>query len=299
MYLFLDSFWRAVLYCVRPRVIWLSLLPLLTMVVLSMTLGYFYWDAALDQVRAWMATFPYAESISQWLDGVGMGKLASVLPQLLVVFVVTPLIVVFSMLAVALLMTPRLVNLVAANRFADLEAKAGGGVLAGLVWSLASVLMAGVAMVISLPLWLLPPLIFLVPPLIWGWLTYRVMAYDALATHASQDERRALFKQHGGWLLLMGVVCGYLGSAPSVVWAMGAGFAPAFVLLLPVAIWVYTLVFAFASLWFTHYCLGALKRMRQPGGSPAAAHTVLQSPEPLLPEPSNPAPPLLHLKDAQ
>ena len=61
----------------------------------------------------------------------------------------------------------------------------------------------------------------------------------------------------------MGVVCGYLGAAPSAVWAMGAGFAPAFVLLAPVAIWVYTLVFVFSSLWFAHYALAALQALRQ------------------------------------
>jgi hypothetical protein len=29
-----------------------------------------------------------------------------------------------------------------------------------------------------------------------------------------------------------------------------------------VAIWIYTLVFAFSSLWFTHYCLAALAELR-------------------------------------
>jgi hypothetical protein len=28
------------------------------------------------------------------------------------------------------------------------------------------------------------------------------------------------------------------------------------------AIWIYTLVFAFSSLWFTHYCLSALHALR-------------------------------------
>ena len=37
-----------------------------------------------------------------------------------------------------------------------------------------------------------------------------------------------------------------------------------FVVLVPLAIWIYTLVFAFASLWFAHYALAALERMRQP-----------------------------------
>ena len=52
MNLFLDSFWRAVAYCVRPRVIALSFLPLILMVALALGLGYFYWDASLDWVRS-------------------------------------------------------------------------------------------------------------------------------------------------------------------------------------------------------------------------------------------------------
>lgn len=262
MNLFLDSFWRAAVYCLRPRVMLLSVLPLVLIVALALGLGYFFWDAALDQMRIWMDDFAYTKLVWQWLEGVGAGQLKAVLAPLLVVFAVTPLIVVGSMLAVAWLMTPALVNMVAANRFAALEAKQGGGLLSSVGWALFSTLLAGIALLVSVPLWLVPPLVLLIPPLIWGWLTYRVMAFDALARHGSRDERRELFKRHGGWLLAMGVISGFLGASPSVIWAMGAGFAPAFVLLVPVAIWVYTLVFAFASLWFTHYCLAALQALR-------------------------------------
>ena len=262
MNLFLDSFWRAAVYCVRPRVILLSILPLLLMVVFTLGLGYFFWDAALDQVRIWLDAFTYINIVWQWLESVGVGNLKAVLVPLLVVFAVTPLIVVVSLLVVALLMTPALVNLVERNRFAGLQVRNGAGLGASLWWSLYSTLLAGLVMLVSVPFWLLPPLVLLLPPLIWGWLTYRVMAFDALAKHASKEERQLLFQRHGSWLLLMGVITGYLGASPSVVWAMGAGFAPAFIILVPLAIWIYTLVFAFASLWFTHYCLAALQALR-------------------------------------
>jgi hypothetical protein len=39
-------------------------------------------------------------------------------------------------------------------------------------------------------------------------------------------------------------------------------FAAAFVILVPVAIWIYTLVFAFSSLWFAHFGLAALQALR-------------------------------------
>ena len=52
MKLFLDSFWRAVAYCLHPRVIFLSFLPLILMIAVAIGLGYFYWDPALQWVRA-------------------------------------------------------------------------------------------------------------------------------------------------------------------------------------------------------------------------------------------------------
>ncbi len=45
------------------------------------------------------------------------------------------------------------------------------------------------------------PLVLVLPPLIWGWLTYRVMAFYALAEHASKDERREVLRRHRVTLL--------------------------------------------------------------------------------------------------
>lgn len=262
MSLLLDSFWRAVAYCLHPRVIALSFLPLLIMVVLSLGLGYFFWESAVEGVRAMLEASQLMKSFWDWFQGVGMGGLKTVVAPLIVIFAVTPVIVVLSLLLVAVFMTPALAALVGERRFPQLERKRGGSMLAGIAWSLGSTLLAAVALVVSLPLWLVPPLILVLPPLIWGWLTYRVMAFDVLAEHASAQERREVFRRHRGWLLGIGVLTGYLGAAPSLLWVSGALFAAAFVILVPLAVWIYTLVFAFSSLWFAHYCLAALEQLR-------------------------------------
>ncbi|MBE2262688.1 MAG: EI24 domain-containing protein [Burkholderiaceae bacterium] len=272
MSLLFDAFWRAVAYCLHPRVILLSLLPLIIMVVLALALGHFYWHPSVEWVRLTLDEYEWAARLWGWLDSLGVGQLRAALAPLIVIFAVTPLIVVLSLLLVAVLMMPALVRMVATRRFPELERRHGGSVLVSVLWSLGSTLLALIAIVISLPLWLIPPLILILPPLIWGWLTYRVMAFDALAEHASKAERQQLMREHKGWLLGMGVLTGYLGAAPSVVWASGALFAAAFVILAPIAIWIYTLVFAFSSLWFSHYCLAALQKMRaaQEGNDPAS-----------------------------
>jgi len=289
MHLFLDSFWRAVGYCMRPRVIALSFLPLVLMVALSLGLGYLYWEPALDAVRAWLESTSTIKTLLDWLEGIGAGGLKPALAPLLVIFAVTPLIVVMSLLVVALLMAPALVALVAERRFPKLERRRGGSWASALFWSLGSALLALVALVVSIPLWLVPPLILILPPLIWGWLTYRVMAYDALAEHASRDERVEIFRRHRGWLLGIGVVAGFLGAAPSLFWASAVLFAVGFVILVPVAIWVYTWVFAFSSLWFAHFCLAALQVLRAESDVPPGAPVVM-SPVPVVTPPATALP---------
>lgn len=262
MSLLFDSFWRAVAYCAHPRVIALSFLPLILMVVLSFGLGYFFWEGAVASVAAWLEAFDLVQTFLGWLERLGMGSLRSVFAPLLVLVMATPLIVLLCLLLVAMFMTPAMVDLVGQRRFPGLERRYGGSLFISILWSLGSTLLAVLALVLSMPLWLVPPLVLILPPLIWGWLTYRVFAFDALAAHASGDERKVILKQYRGSLLLMGVLSGYLGAAPSLLWASGAMFIALAPLLVPVAIWIYTLVFAFASLWFAHYSLAALQRMR-------------------------------------
>jgi hypothetical protein len=262
MKLLMESFWRAVMYCLYPRVIGLSIFPLVLIVALSWLLGYLYWDIAIALVRSWLDASSWLALVWRWLEGVGLPDLKTVVAPLLVIFSVTPLVVVACLLAVSFLMTPSLTRLVADRRFGGLQRKHGGSLMLGLWWTFSSLLLALGALLLTLPMWLVPPLAMLLPALIWGWLTYRVMAFDVLAEFASADERHTLMARHRMSLLGMGVVTGLMGAAPSLVWASGALFAAAFVILVPVAIWIYTLVFAFSSLWFAHFALAALQAMR-------------------------------------
>jgi hypothetical protein len=270
MNLMFDSFWRAVAYCAHPRVIALSFLPLILMVALSFGLGYFFWEGAVASVTAWLESYALVQTFLGWLDGVGMGALRAVFGPLLVLVLATPVIVLLCLLLVAMFMTPAMVDLVGQRRFVGLERKHGGSLLVSVLWSLGSTVMALLALVVSMPLWLVPPLVLILPPLIWGWLTYRVFAFDALAVHASAQERKHILRERRGQLLLMGILSGYLGAAPSLLWASGAMFIAMAPLLVPVAIWIYTLVFAFASLWFAHFALSCLQTLRTSPAAPVA-----------------------------
>ena len=288
----LDSFWRAAMYCLHPRVIALSILPLILMAAISLGLGYFFWDNALALVRANLESFELVSTLVGWLERLGLSNLRIVLAPVIVLFLAIPAIVIVALLFVAWMMTPSMVSLVAERRFPMLARKKGGSIVGSVVWSLGSTLLAVIALLVSIPLWLIPPLILILPPLIWGWLTYRVMSYDALVVHASAEERKEIFKTHRVSLLSIGVISGYLGAAPSVLWASGAMFIAMAPILVPVAIWIYTLVFAFSSLWFAHFALAALQALRRDNEAAKASSEPPDWPASSIPPSTIPALPL-------
>lgn len=258
----IDSFWRAAAYCLHPKVIGLSLLPLAIGVALCLGLGWLYWETAVATVRSQLESWLLVDAALKWVESTVGASFRAVLAPLLVLLLAAPVVVVLSVLLVAVLMTPAIVQLVADRRFPSLERKRGAGFFASVLWSLTCTVAALLLLVLSLPLWLIPPLVLVIPPLIWGWLTYRVMAFDTLAGHASKAERHQLMREHRLPLLGIGVVAGFLGAAPSLLWAfsvLSVIFAP-FVIAL--SVWLYTLVFAFSALWFAHYGLAALAQLR-------------------------------------
>lgn len=279
-----DAFWRAAVYCLVPRVIALSLLPLLLVAAIAVGLSWLYWDAAVASVRAGLDAWAWLAWALDWVESLGASGLRDVLAPVVVVAVAIPAIVVVSLLLVAVLMTPALVNLVAQRRFPALERRRGATIAHSIAWSLGYSLVAVVLLALSMPLWFVPPFVLVLPPLIWGWLTYRVMAYDSLAEHASADERALLLREHRLPLLAMGVVTGYIGAAPSLLWAAGAMLLLLAPVVIVFAVWLYTVVFAFSALWFAHYTLAALERQRARDAG---------APPPEVPAPAPPAPPLM------
>lgn len=257
-----SAFWRAAAYCLHPRVIALSLAPVLLAGGLVLGLAWLYWAAAVDAVNTWLSFWTLGDAVLRWLESVGADGLRAIVAPLIIVAVAVPMVVMLSLLLVALLMTPSIVTLVARRRFPTLEPRHGASGWHTTAWSLGITAVALLVLLASLPLWLLPPLGLVLPPLVWGWASGKIFAFEVLAEHADADERRELLRAHKGPLLAMGVVTGFMGAVPALVWAVGVLALVLAPLLLIVSVWLYTLVFAFAAAWFAHYALDALQGLR-------------------------------------
>jgi len=262
MRLLIDSFWRAGLYCLHPRVIGLALLPLVLTGVLMLGLSYLYWEAAVAAVRAALEDWSLVNALLQWMSSVLGPGFRTVVGPLIVVALAIPVVVSTTLVLVAVCVGPAAVEMVARRRFPALERRHGGAWWKSLAWSLLCSAAALLVVVATLPLWFIPPLALVLPPLIWGWLAARVMGFDALAEHATADERRALLRAHRWPLLVAGIVTGLLCGLPSAIWTMSVGLLIAAPFVMIAAVWLYTLVFTFSALWFTHYALSALATLR-------------------------------------
>jgi hypothetical protein len=262
MRLLLDSFWRAVAYCLHPKVIMLSLLPLLVAGIVTLGAGYLYWESAVAAVRSMLEHWSLVNSMLEWVSSMLGANFRTGIASLIVIALTIPVVVAFTLVLVGLWVTPAIVTMVSRRRFATLERRHGGSWWLALFASLGYTVAALLAVMVTLPLWLVPGLALVLPPLIWGWLTAEIMGFDALAEHASRPEREAIRRAHRLQLLIMGIVCGFLCGVPSMIWTLSMQviiFAP-FVMV--GVVWLYTMIFSFSALWFTHYLLSVLAELR-------------------------------------
>ena len=205
-----------------------ALVALLLMVVFSVV--------ALDRLVTQLAEQPPATWLTAW-GAEWLGKALATLGAWLLMLSASYLV---AMLLTAIVVLPLLLNHLAASDYPDLARLGRDSVVAGAWNSVVAALLFIVGWVLTLPLWLIPGMA-LVLPLFWmAWLNRRTFAYDALAVHATDDEWRSLRRQHGGALLLLGLIMALLAYIPF----MG--------LLAP----------SLAALAYLHLCLESLRRLR-------------------------------------
>lgn len=276
---------RALWSQLHIRMLLLTLVPFILSILVWGVVLWLGLQPLIDWVQAFFLDndgFRIAGGVLAWF---GLGAIKTVLVPLLAMWVLLPLMILTALVFVGTLAMPVVVRHVATRHYPQLERRNGGNLLGTLWIGLSSFVVFLFLWIVTLPLSLIPPLTFLIHPALWGWLTYRVMAYDALAEHADADEWRRLVRNHRWPLLLIGAITGALGAAPTLLWLGGALSVIFFPVLAGVAIWLYVLVFIFTGLWFQHYCLAALARqraddaaMRSSPGTIAARPDSLSSP---------------------
>ena len=232
-----GSLFYAAANILYPRMLWLMFWPMLVALAIWGTLAAALWARLAMRIAAWLQQWAESALSFAHLD---LGAAALVAAKVLLFLLFVPLVYLTALFIVSLFGMQKIVDHVARRSFPALERRRGGG-MAGSGWnSLLAFFGMLVLAVVTLPLWLLPPLWPLIPALILGWVNQRLLRYDALAEHADPQEMRRLFAERRGALYLLGLLLALAAYVPVLGF-----FAP-----------------VMFGLGFVHYLLGALAAVR-------------------------------------
>lgn len=257
------------------RMLLLSLLPFFISLLLWGLAMWWGMQSLIDLIQSFFLEHDAFKVVGNTLNTIGLAVLKTVIVPLIAMWALLPVMVISSLLIIGLFAMPFINRHVGRRDYPQLVTRKGGSIFGSLLHSSTSFGLFLLFWVMSLPLLLFPPVHVIVQPFLWGWLTYRVMTYDALAEHADEQERQQILAQHKKALLAIGIATGFLGAVPTFLWLGGALSVFFFPLLAGLAIWLYVLVFIFTGLWFQHYCLAALAALRAQQAS--AGHQVATS----------------------
>jgi hypothetical protein len=260
----LRAYGRALRSQFSSRIVLLSLLPLALSVALWGGLLWMFLQPLLDWLHGAFTDHGGFAASGSILAMLGLTMLKAMVVPIAAMLLLLPLMIITSLLFMGVVAMPAIGRHVARRQFPGLEQKQGGGMFGSLGVNLLATGVFVVAWLLVLPLYALPPLALLAQALLWGWLTARVMSYDALAAHASAQERAELLRRRRWPLLAIGTLSGLAGALPGIAWIGGALISVVlFPVLAIVAIWLYIVIFIFTGLWFQYYCLQALADLRE------------------------------------
>lgn len=197
----------------HPRMLWLMIWPMLVSLAVWGTVAIVLWT----RIAIWLA-----ERLRGWLEPAtawmrfDMGDATLIAAHVLLFILFVPLVYLTALFILGIFGMQKMVDHVATRSFPALERRRGGGV-AGSGWNGAVALlgMAGMFLV-SLPLWILPPLWPLIPLVILAWGNQRLLRYDALAEHADHEEMARIFRERRTGLYVLGLLLALAAYVPLV-----------------------------------------------------------------------------------
>jgi CysZ protein len=232
-----GAYARALRDLFRPRILAVLVLPMLGAIALWTVLAWFFWDAWIRPLRAFLGSSAVAGWFGGYADVFASGSAALLLFALVLGATFVTAIVITELVAM-----PVIVSTVE-REYPTLAKRGGMNVTGSVVNAIIAVSVFALLWIVTLPLWLTGFGAVLVPALTSAYLMQRLFRFDALSEHATPGEYREIVRRNGARLYGLG-----LALAPIY-------YVPLVNLVAPVA----------SGLAFTHFCLGELARLRSDG----------------------------------
>jgi CysZ protein len=231
-----DALGRGFKSLLTPKMLVLTLWPMLLALLFWGGLAWLFWDQWAGALTEIARQNGIEDRLLQW----GFVWLAHWLVVALLMSMLLPAVYVSSLVFTAVFAMPVMLKFVVARDYPDLEMKHGGTLL-GSVWnSLLVVVIYLLLWIITLPFWLVPFGVIVMPVLLSAYLNQRLFPYDALMDHASRDEFRQIQQRSRGGLFGLGAILGFAHYIPILNF-----FTPIYI-----------------GLAYIHFCLAQLQRLR-------------------------------------
>lgn len=239
-----ETLKRALVSQLHPKMLLAILLPIFIALLGALLLFFFLWTPLTAWLEQFLGSGPM-HTVDQWLLAWGLFSLASGLAPVLTLFILLPIAGLLGLIVAAVVIMPLVLSHLGQRDYPNLARKGRYANTSSAINALWVGLVFIVGWVITLPLWLIPPLAIILPIFWWAFAFNRILRVDALVEHATPAERQWLCQRYNRSYWFLGLILAL------------ANFLPPLWLVLPV----------FSALVFAHFSLEALQRLR--------AHTSL------------------------
>lgn len=206
----------------HPRMLWLMVWPMLVAVGFWSIAALFLWV----RTAVWIAGV-----VQRGLDMVNLQwpDAALIAGHVVLFLLFVPLVWMTALFILGVFGMGEMVEHVAGRSFPQLERRHGGGPVGSVANGLGALLGMLVLGIVTLPLWLLPPLWPLIPLVIFAWGNQRLLRFDAIAEHADREEMRLLFRRRRPQLYLLGLLLALCAYVPLLGFIAPVVFGLAFI----------------------------------------------------------------------
>lgn len=237
----MRAFKRALVSQCHPTMLFAVLLPFLIALLGAFFLLWLFWSPLTDWLRVEASQWEVINRFDEWLVALGLFSLKLYFVPIIAAAILLPVSGILGLAIAAVFVMPLVLRHVSQRDYATIQ-RQGKFATAVSVWNAVWVCVVfAVGWVLTLPLWLVPPMAVVLSLFWWAFAFSRMMRLDAIVEHASPAERRLLLQRHNGGFWGIGLLCSLLNLLP-----------PAWVIL-PV----------FFALVYAHYGPDALARLRQ------------------------------------
>ncbi len=210
-----SAFFRALASQLHPKMLALLLVPFVVAIVFWIVVAILVWDPLIAFLQALFFDGGGAIAwVYEQFARIGIEGLEGVATVSVALLLLVPSMFVTAVVLIAVLSMPVVNRHLGLGPYRNV-ARRGSLSIPASIWNAgAGTVMFVLGYLATLPLWLIPPLGFIVPWLWWGWFTSRVMRFDSLVEHADGDERRDLIRRHRGQYLALGLMVTVLNYIP-------------------------------------------------------------------------------------